>query len=553
MRSHTVCITRTFVLQVCVCHCCIRPAFCANMGRVRPGKIRRLGGTNTTPILSPSKVILVLAVLLPIGGHYVKHLVGPMKGFIMKDKKFNLTNTQFGAVLSSSEWMLFVGPLLSGVVVDKIGANLSAIVFCVLSLFGHVLFTISLTNHNLFECIIGRCLYGIGETAMSISQGSIICHTLGREGLTMALGWAESVRALANWLGKALPVQIAAMSSNYLASLWFGAFLLLLSLGLALVMFVTEKGTRPEILEKSMAEILSGGLNPRRLGDFPLQFWLLVAIHVLQDNVHNIFAGISTDYIQGRTGMSIQSAALVSSLDSVGPIFLSSLVSWMVSRYGNRLWLIAFSGMASILGFVVLLFFPSIPIVVCMLLLSLNNIISPTLLRSSIPMMLHPDMYGVGFGMYAGMTGLGGNANILIGHLRDVSGTYDSGLGVLLFFSVLTVVLSVYTWHVDRTRHGCLDLNREQLEKYDKTKLEKQAPIPDIVCEGTTKLTPTSNTDSEDIEKNLSFMSIASIQSSRSFSMHSLSQPFNRRTSSSCSPSTPCCRNANWRAVWKLI
>ena len=145
------------------------------------------------------KAVLLLAALLPIGGHYVKHLLGPLKPFFMKDAKFHLSNTEFGALLSASDWALGVAPLLAGMAVDFIGSYMSAILFCGLSLFGHVLFCIGVAEKSWGNSIIGRSVWGIGESAVSISQGGIICHTFGRENLTLALGIAESIRACANW------------------------------------------------------------------------------------------------------------------------------------------------------------------------------------------------------------------------------------------------------------------------------------------------------------------------------------------------------------------
>eukprot|EP00667_Euglena_gracilis_P016891 EG_transcript_17715 len=356
------------------------------MPRVLPSKFRR--GVAPPRLHPPSLWVMMLAAFLPIGGHYVKHLVGPLKPFFMADKALHLTNTEFGALLSASDWALAVGPIVSGLAVDYIGAHLAAVLFTGLSLFGHVLFTVGVAEHSLMNGLIGRCLYGVGEAAVSISQGGIICHSFGREHLTVSLGVAESVRAFANWLGKVLPAPLATAFGTYLASLWFGAVLLLFSQCVSLGLFLMEHSHRPEEVERSssMGELMSRGLKPRNLRSFPAQFWLLTGVHVLLNNVHNIFGGISTDYIKGRAGISVEAAAFLSSLDSVGPIFLCSVVSFVVSHYGGRLHWCTFASACSVLGFALMLFTPSFPLVLCLLLLSANTVIVPTLLRSAIPM-----------------------------------------------------------------------------------------------------------------------------------------------------------------------
>lgn len=49
----------------------------------------------------------------------------------------------------------------------------------------------------------------------------------GAEHLTITLGFSESVRAFANWLGKVLPVQLASWFGSLMAPLWAGAVMLL--------------------------------------------------------------------------------------------------------------------------------------------------------------------------------------------------------------------------------------------------------------------------------------------------------------------------------------
>ena len=446
------------------------PLCLLDMARVRPGRLR--GCHVSGPRIVAPRAVLVLAALLPIGGHYAKHLVGPLKPFFMKDGSFGLSNARFGALLSASDWALCFAPILSGLAVDFIGAYVAAILFCGLSLFGHVLFCVGVAEHSFLNTMLGRSIYGIGESAVSISQGGIICHTFGREDLTMSLGIAESVRAFANWLGKVLPVTLADMIGNYQSSLWFGALLLLVSQVMSLAIFIIATGTHENAMEKSMAELLTRGLKPRSIWEFPLIFWLLVGIHVIMNNVNNIFNGIATDYILRRDAVSVQTAAFLGSLDSIGPIFLCSWISWRVNRKGKRMYWILFACMCSVIGFVFLLFCPSVPIVVCMILLSCNTIIVPTLLRSAIPMLLHPDMYGLGFGLYAGLTGLGGNINILVGWLKDVSGTYRSSIFVLLAMSILGVMFCVWAQYIDSSRAGCLNLDKEQLRMFEEDTAE---------------------------------------------------------------------------------
>ena len=266
-----------------------------------------------------------------------------------------------------------------------------------------------------------------------------------------------------------LPVSIAHATGKYEYPLWFGTFLLLVSQFMSLAIFVMAvmpNSATATTCEKSLAERVAHRSKARRVRDFPREFWLLVGIHVVMNNAHNIFNGISTDFILNRDSLAVETAAWLSSIESVGPIFFCSWVSWHVNRYGGRMYWMLFASVCSVLGFALLLC-PGIPTAFCMVMLSFNTIILPTLLRSSIPMLLHPDMYGLGFGLYAALTGLGGNVNILVGWLKDVSGSYRSSVLLLMVMAILGVAMCLWTHCIDASRSGCLNLDREQLKVYE--------------------------------------------------------------------------------------
>lgn len=363
--------------------------------------------------------VLACASLIPFGAHYMKHSLGPLKVYFVQD--FGYSHAEFGGFLSASSLPNLVFPVFAGAMVDERGHDFSGLLFTSVALLGHVLFCVALTAGAPFVFgALARVLYGLGEGGTGIVQGCIVGRWVGRESLAFAIGVTESVHFTANWLGKALPAEIAA-SGGFLGALWFGNAFLFVSV-FAAITYATYAKTedRPFVFAfpsshsppsspppppapafpsfpKASAYLQSSPRDRLHVGDharprsssatfygavalpaseddmdveeggetfgplskaLPLGFWLVAALHLLFSNCSNLFGGFSADFIgsSSSTALSPSQAGLLASVDSLLPIFLAPAVGHFVDRVGGRVYICALAALANSAAFALLRF-----------------------------------------------------------------------------------------------------------------------------------------------------------------------------------------------------
>lgn len=97
--------------------------------------------------------------------------------------------------------------------------------------------------------------------------------------------------------------------------------------------------------------------------------------------------------------------------------------------------------------------------VVCMLLLSLCISFVPTVLRSSVPNLVHPALFGTAYGFYEISEAAGNVAgNALVGYIRDITGSYTLDLYMFACMGVIASILAVVLTATDKYKGGALNL-----------------------------------------------------------------------------------------------
>ncbi len=128
--------------------------------------------------------------------------------------------------------------LAGGLFLDWRGSRTGAVLFCLLALIGHLIFTAAIHSHSYIGAVLGRVIFGLGQGSSVVAQGKIAAHWfVGRE-LTLAIGVSESVHNASGWFAK-LPV--SEWFGNYYAALWVGVGACALSLIAALLYFKIDR------------------------------------------------------------------------------------------------------------------------------------------------------------------------------------------------------------------------------------------------------------------------------------------------------------------------
>ena len=164
-------------------------------------------------------------------------------------------------------------------------------------------------------------------------------------------------------------------------------------------------------------------------------------LHFLVSNVEHLFDSISAKFIFEKWGIDWTDAVWVSGINYALPIVLSPVIGHMLDRVPNRMLIASFACATMAAGHVILGFFPWTP-VFGMLVLAVALSVLPTILRSSVPVVVPHGVSGVAFGMYIVAENFGKVVgNPLIGYFKDITGDFILDEQIFVSMSALAVLL----------------------------------------------------------------------------------------------------------------
>jgi MFS family permease len=213
-------------------------------------------------------------------------------------------------------------------------------------------------------------------------------------------------------------------------------------------------------------------LNPHR---FTVRFGLLCILHCLFANAFHLFGFVSVIYMQQIYHYSAGKAAWISSISSVGGIFLCPLAGWLVDRIGYKMYICFAAGILTSIAFGLLALVDSYYVpVISMLLLSICISFVPTVLRSSVPNLVNPALYGTAYGMYEVSEAAGNVAgNWLVGVVRDATGSYLFDLYAFTAMGIAASVLSAIISSLDSRKGGVLNKPSHKADPHHEIRSEK--------------------------------------------------------------------------------
>jgi len=176
-------------------------------------------------------IVLTLLCIIPLGSHFVRKELGPLKTAMLGDGVFGLNNTRFAMLLSATALPNLMVPVFGGALLDIRGSRWGTMLFLVLTLIGQILFTLAAHLRWFAGAILAQVVVGIGAGSTVVSQAAISSEYFERTEMGFAIGVLESAHNLSNWLGQALPAQImASFNASFVTSLCFGVATCALSL-----------------------------------------------------------------------------------------------------------------------------------------------------------------------------------------------------------------------------------------------------------------------------------------------------------------------------------
>lgn len=389
--------------------------------------------------------VLACVSFMPCGIHMCYKMTSGIQTHLMDDAfQPPIDAFQYGLLNAAVSWANVVVPFFAGPLVDFRSARLVGITSCILGLLGQFLFAFGVHVRIFSVAVAGRCIFGMGETAVTIAQQTAVAQWFRGAELTFAVALTETAHNIGNWSGM-VAVSIGVEMGSWWMTLWIGVVVCVVGLAMGCVFGVIEKmyETSPT-LEHAFRKPQEDQSFCRSFRMLTMSFWILMLIHLLVSNVEHLFDTISANFIQGKWHTNTSDSAWLSSINYALAIVLCPLVGIAIDKSNWRMSLAMWN--CCLLGSShLLLGLTHIGPEVGVSLLSIPQSILPTILRSSVPLVVNPSAVGLAFGFFGIAENVGKTIGApLVGYIKDQDGNYtydEMGFAVSSFVAALFVML----------------------------------------------------------------------------------------------------------------
>lgn len=376
---------------------------------------------------------------------------------------------------------------------------------------GHSLFALSVRHHCYSYALCSRVLFGLGQGCTVVAQGRIIANVFATNNeLVFAVALTEATHNIANFIGAVYPVYVTTLAHNdYVAALWFGVFICMLSLLAGVLLFMTtDTSVQSEgsAAASAAAEAHGHAHEQHQHAQQPLSlcascdndshqqthsvphtttaaiyrtvhnlrhisapFLLLCLLHCLFSNVHHLFGYVLANMMATDWNYSVNGAALLSGVTSGVAIFLCPVMGLLLDRSGNKMWACCAAGVASAAAYIMLAFFKdTVHVVIPLVMLAVCMSFVPTVLRSAVPSLVPTALFGSAYGLYSVSESVGAVVgHSFTGYVRDANRSYQQNLLIFAFLAVLAATLALVLCLYDAATGGSLNKTHRQQQHAD--------------------------------------------------------------------------------------
>eukprot|EP01084_Bolivina_argentea_P141150 248068_1 len=134
--------------------------------------------------------------------------------------KYNLTDTQYNLLYSVYSFPNIILPLFGGALIDKIGAEISLLIFLCFITAGQALFAFAASINSYPLMLIGRVVYGFGGESLCVAESALLAiYFMGTE-VAFAMGLNLSLGRAGSSLNDFATLRIYNMNNSIAEALW---------------------------------------------------------------------------------------------------------------------------------------------------------------------------------------------------------------------------------------------------------------------------------------------------------------------------------------------
>ncbi|KAG9301257.1 hypothetical protein G9A89_012640 [Geosiphon pyriformis] len=378
------------------------------------------------------RLAMACACTFGIGSHFGSHIIGPMKGILMK--QLSLTNTQFSLLVASLTLCNTVIPTVSGILVAKFGTTKSSIVVTSVVLLGMLIVTVASWTGKISAMIIGFGIFGMGLAPLTIIQETIIVHFFQGNGLGFALATGLTMGKLASFMASVLAVPLSMTQPlTYRAPFFVATLTCFVSWIMNIVYLLLLKHADDRKNKNQDGAALHQVVEKKTMHwsaifDLSNMFWWYLVVVFLYGTSMVPFLHLSSNIIKHRFDTTDLLASWDASIVLLLPVIIYPFLGLFLDKYGKRCTILVASSVAILLTFLLLLLPPHLihpfpPIFFFALAFSL----APLTIVTLVPLLT--EHVSTGLGLYKSLDNIGATVSqtltglILDAHVEKVNYT----------------------------------------------------------------------------------------------------------------------------------
>ncbi|KAM0748049.1 MFS general substrate transporter [Meredithblackwellia eburnea MCA 4105] len=403
--------------------------------------------------------MLGCACCLSVGSHFGSYIIGPIK------TRLKTSESGFASLVSASQLVNTITPLISGFVVPKFGAARCGLAATGTVLVGQLIVCWAERGEiedSVGGMVVGLLVFGLGISPLAVVQESIILASKREASQSVARSVAAGLL-----LGKSASF-IAAFVAEPLASI---SVRLPFITSAALSLFSFLACVAYALLERRLPPTKALPLEPtghHKAMDKPIQLkelptlgdplWIYIAVCAIA-GLWSTTIHLSTSLLATLYGIGSTKAATVSSAIPFSAIVLYPLLAHLIDKR-PRLLSTMYIGVSifALIGFVVLRWFTSIiPIFASIVPLALGIGPAPLLLVVVVPRLVERDHVSTALGIHkssemAGAVLVQGSTSWLLSSAATKLDGSQSVITLFLAISLVQLALVIFWWQVIRSR-----------------------------------------------------------------------------------------------------
>jgi len=282
--------------------------------------------------------------------------------------------------------------------------------------------------------LVGRFVFGLGAESLVVTQNAILTRWFTGRELAMSFGIALTVSRVGTLLSFNVLPSVSA--SSITLAYWLAASACLLALFFCVVLvFLDYRASK--VLTMLSEEEKQGDFDMKRIGKFPVAYWLVVGLCVAFYSCVLPFTSFGVSFFTEKWDLDPEVSGRIVSIISFSSMIFSPISGFVIDKIGRRTIIMIAGTTAVIPAYLLLALTPVYPAVAVFVIGAAFSLV-PSALWPCIPLLIHTDLLGTAFGLLTAIQNCGlFLVPMMIGWFRDTTGSFMLGN---LFFATLSAV-----------------------------------------------------------------------------------------------------------------